>query len=235
MRQNEQSMIKRKLKPSDLFLMGINLVPIWGVWFANWNAREVFMVYCLESVIIGFYTLVKLGIASLVIRKDVWNETGGTTTKMPGLFFMIFFLVHYGFFIAIQLSIFLETSGAEKAYGISNAWDFLVHYQRYLSDYSKWLLLGFVISYGFFLLKDYLLSGAFRITPMGAIMFEPYGRIFVQQFTVIAGSLFLGLGAGHVFITIFAAIKIFFDVWVNYPGIIASMVKKQELAKGGQQ
>lgn len=228
-------MIKRKLKLSDLFLIAINLVPLWGVWFANWNAREVFMVYCLESVVIGFYTLIKLGIASLVIKKDVWNDTGDNVTKMPGLFFMLFFLVHYGFFVAIQLSIFLETSGAEKAYGISNAWDFVVHFQRYLSDYSKWLLVGFIISYGFLMLKDFLLSGAYRITPLGAIMFEPYGRIFIQQFTVIAGSLFLGFGAGKIFIAIFAAVKIFFDVWVNYSGIIATMAKKQELAKRGQQ
>jgi len=84
-------------------------------------------------------------------------------------------------------------------------------------------------------LKDFILNGAFKTASLNAIMFAPYGRIFIQQFTVIAGSLFLGFGAGKIFITIFAGVKIFFEVWVNYERIIAVMVKKEESAIRSQQ
>lgn len=228
-------MFKRSLGVSDIFLITINLVPLWGVWFGRWNASEVFMVYCLESVVIGFYNLIKLGIVTLVKKKGVWNDTGEQVTMMPGIFFMFFFLIHFGFFIAIQLSIFLAVSGTQATYGISNAFDFVIHFPRYLSNYSQWLLWGFVLSYGILILKDFILSGAYVTASLNAIMFEPYGRIFVQQFTVIAGSLFLGFGAGNIFIGIFVCVKIFFDVLVNYKRIIEVMVKKQELSNRRQQ
>ncbi|MND08531.1 hypothetical protein D3C83_312060 [compost metagenome] len=51
-------------------------------------------------------------------------------------------------------------------------------------------------------------------------MFQPYGRIFVQQFTVIIGSIFLSFGAGKIFILIFALIKIFFDVFIDFSGLL---------------
>ncbi len=56
---------------------------------------------------------------------------------MPGLFFMFFFLIHYGFFIIIQLTIFLAVSGTQAAYGIAHAFDFVVYFPRYLSNYSQ--------------------------------------------------------------------------------------------------
>jgi hypothetical protein len=232
---NISNMLKRKLSSADLFLIAVNLIPVWGVWFNGWNAREVFMVYCLETIVIGLYTLLKLAIAGLVIKKDVWQETNGNNSSMPAWFFMIFFTVHYGFFVAIQLSIFLSISGAERETGIANAWDFLVHFNRYLSPNSLWLLGGLVASYGFITLKDFVLNGAFRTASLGIIMFEPYGRIFVQQFTVIVGSLFLGMGAGKVFISLFACIKIFIDVVVNYRSIIEIMAQRQKKSVSSKQ
>ena len=225
-------MLKRKLSPSELFLLAVNLLPVWGVWFSNWNAREVFMVYCLETIIVGFYTLLKLAIAGSVTRKDVWSNTGDKTVQMPVIFFMLFFLVHFGFFIAIQMSIFLEASGAKRELGIANAWDLLIHFNRYLSGNAVWFLVGLFASYGFITLKDFVLNGRFRNAPLLGVMFEPYGRIFIQQFTVIAGSLFLGIGAGKVFITVFVAIKVFFDVLVNYQAIVTHMSRKEFAAKG---
>lgn len=228
-------MFKRNLTISDALLVAVNLVPVWGVWMYGWSASEVFMVYCLESVVIGVYNLVKLGLTSMVKRRDIWNNTGEKVTWMPGIFFMFFFLIHYGFFIIIQLTIFLAVSGTQAAYGIANAFDFVLHFPRYLSNYSQWLLLGFVVSYGLVMLKDFILNRAYKTASLNAIMFAPYGRIFIQQFTVIAGSIFLGFGAGKIFISIFAGVKIFFEVWVNYERIIAVMVKKQESAVRSQQ
>ena len=64
---------------------------------------------------------------------------------------------------------------------------------------------------------------------MMQLMFQPYGRIFIQQVTVILGSMFLSFGAGKFFIFIFAAVKIFFEVFINYDGILnKAMEEKNE-------
>ncbi len=66
-------------------------------------------------------------------------------------------------------------------------------------------------------------------------MFEPYGRIFIQQFTVLAGSFFLGFGAGKIFMAVFVGIKIYVDVWINFERIIKSISKTQQLINNRQQ
>jgi hypothetical protein len=230
-----KKLLKRNFTASELLLILVNLLPIWGVWKLGWSAYEVFMVYCLESVIIGLFVLIKLWIITLVRKKDDWNSTPDNSAPMSGYFFMVFFLIHYGFFIAIQLSVFLDILDAEEKYGIANAWDFLINFRRYLSINSEWLLAGLVLSYSFITLKDFVLNGAFRIIPMNAVMFEPYGRIFIQQFTVIIGGFFIGLGAGKIFITIFALTKIFFELIVDFKGVISTIGKKESLASGSAE
>jgi Family of unknown function (DUF6498) len=66
------------------------------------------------------------------------------------------------------------------------------------------------------------------------LMFQPYGRIFVQQFTVIVGSMFLTFGAGKIFILVFAAIKIFFELFINYEGLINKRMREAEKESGKQ-
>ena len=53
-------MIKKTLTRSDYFLIAANLIPVAGVWLWDWNPKEVFMVYALETVIIGLFTLIKM-------------------------------------------------------------------------------------------------------------------------------------------------------------------------------
>lgn len=48
------------------------------------------------------------------------------------------------------------------------------------------------------------------------LMFQPYLRIFVQQFIVILGSIFILFGGGKIFILIFVAVKIYFELFVNF-------------------
>jgi hypothetical protein len=56
------------------------------------------------------------------------------------------------------------------------------------------------------------------------LMFQPYLRIFVQQITVLLGSMFLVFGAGKIFILVFAMVKIFFELYVNYEGLLNKVV-----------
>ena len=57
-------MVKRKLTRPDIYLIAANLLPVYGVWVMGWNAIEVFIVYAMETLIVGMLTVLKLGIAS---------------------------------------------------------------------------------------------------------------------------------------------------------------------------
>ena len=82
----------------------------------------------------------------------------------------------------------------------------------------------FIESYGFRLTTDFILTVEYK-TSLGYLMFQPYGRIFIQQVTVILGSMLLSFGAGKIFILIFALIKIFFEVFIDFNLIIKKAAK----------
>jgi len=215
---------KTKLTQGDWSLVVANLLPIIGVWFLNWSAQEVFLVYCLETIIIGGFTLVKLLIAGLIVKKDEWQTIGGSSTKQPFWFFMFFFLIHYGFFVAIQMGMFFAVSGLGDQYGIT-FYNFFSKWPSMLTN-DVYIMLGvFIVSYGIRLTTDFILSGEYKATSLGYLMFQPYGRIFVQQVTVILGSMLLSFGAGKIFIFIFALIKIFFEVFIDFNLLLKKAAK----------
>jgi len=217
---------KKRLTQGDWSLIIANLIPVIGVWFLDWSAQEVFLVYCLETIIIGFFTLLKLLITGFIRKKDVWQTTGGSAIKQPFWFFMLFFLMHYGFFVAIQMGLFFGVSGIGDQYGITffnffSKWPTLLTYEAYI-------MLGvFIVSYGFRLTTEFILNGDYKTSSLGYLMFQPYGRIFVQQVTVILGSMFLSFGAGKIFILVFALIKIFFEVFIDFDLLIKKAAKEE--------
>ena len=217
-------MIKRKLTEADWFLIIVNLLPVYGVWFEGWDAKEVFLVYCLETVIIGFFTLLKLGIATGLRKKDWW-ENNGSKTLVSGLFFMLFFMLRYGIFVGVQTSIFLGVLSFQDNQ-IPNILQILFNPHKYLGKEGWLILIAFLFGYGYENLTGFILNNDYRTKSMSRIMFEPYLRIFVQQFTVIMGSFFLMFGADKIFMLVFGGAKIFFMVLVDYESALSKMAKR---------
>lgn len=219
-------MFKRKLTLSEYLLIAVNLIPLYGVWFEGWNASEVFLVYCLETVIIGIINVLKMACVTIFVKKkDVW-ENAGNSTMQSGWFFIFFFIVHYGFFVFVQTQIFFNVSG------LIPDGSFLMNYSKIpglLGDNGKLMLLIFIAYYTMQNVFDFFLSGNYKTISMGRLMFEPYMRIFVQQFVVILGSMFLTFGAGKVFILVFVIAKIFFELFVNFNRFLAIAEKRQRL------
>ena len=212
----------KNLSAADLFAIAANLLPVYGVWALGWNPREIFLIYCLESLIIGFFTLVKMGITTSVKKKDVW-ENNGSKTIVHGTFFMFFFLIHYGFFMIIQIFIFsksMSLSGKEMS-----VWDFLFHWPQYLGTEGYVVLGIFILAYGYKNLSGFILSGEYKTAVLSSIMFEPYIRVFIQQITVILGSFVLLFNGGKVFILLFAFIRIYFEVILKYDVRIKEALK----------
>jgi asparagine N-glycosylation enzyme membrane subunit Stt3 len=222
---------KNNFTVSDLIIIAVNLVPLLGVWFWEWNAKEMFLVYCLESVIAGLYNVLLMAVIGCIRKRDVWNDTTGTI--MPSYAFIIFFIVHYGFFLFIQLGIFISILKFPGLDGFSSGFDFLFHFPKYLSKEALMVLLGFVFSYGVMLVRKYIWSGAFRTVSLGMIMFLPYPRIFVQQFVVILGSfvLLFGGGASKIFMLVFVTIKVLFEIIIDFDRLLNESQKDTVLLK----
>lgn len=221
-------MFKKKLSVSNYLLILVNLVPLYCVWFEGWNASVVFLVYCLETVMIGLVNVLKMAAVTLFVKRtDVW-DSGGSTSMQSGWFFIFFFIMHYGFFVFVQTQIFFNVSGLIPGSA------FIANYSKIpalLGDNGKLMLLIFIAYYTLQNFYDFFMSGKFKTISLGRLMFEPYLRIFVQQFVVILGSIFLNFGAGKIFILIFIIAKIFFELFVNFNRFLEIAEKKERLKK----
>jgi hypothetical protein len=223
-------MFKRTLTQSDYFLIAANLLPVIGALFWNWNPKEIFLVYCLETIIIGILNLVKMGIVTAVRKTDTWYNQG-SSAKKSGLFFMLFFLMHYGLFVTVQMAIFFGASGIGDRTDLT-IFNFFYKWPQLITNDSVIMLATFAIAYGFKMIYDFIRSGEYKTMPMMLLMFQPYGRIFIQQFAVIAGSMFLSFGAGKIFIIVFALVKIFFEVYINFDRILGKAMADMKKESG---
>jgi Family of unknown function (DUF6498) len=221
-------MFKRRLTIEDFFLIAVNLIPLFGVWFYNWDARHVFLVYCMETVIIGVINVIKMACVTILVRnKDVWENNGGSSMQ-SGWFFIFFFIIHYGFFVFVQTQLFFGVTRMIPDGSL------LLKYSKIpelLGADGRLLLLLFIAYYTMQSVFGFFSSGTYKTVSMGRLMFEPYMRIFVQQFVVILGGIFLGFGAGKVFILIFVIAKIFFELFINFSRILAIIDKRSKMQK----
>lgn len=212
-------MLKRTIHPSDYFLIAANLVPVIGVLAWGWSPIEVFIVYCLETIIVGLLTLTKMSIVTITRNNNLAVQSSSGKSINSGIALMLFFIVHYGMFVAIQMGLFFSVSGIAKKADIGFM-NFIYKWPSLLDQDSLIMLIAFLFCYGFKMIVDFILTKKYKTASLLGLMFEPYIRIFIQQFTVILGSIFLSFGAGKVFIFIFAIIKIAIEIMWDYDKIL---------------
>jgi hypothetical protein len=219
------SRLKRKLTRGDYFAILANLVPVFGVWFLGWSGTDVFIVYALETLIVGMLVLLRMAVITMARGKDLWYNQG-TATPVSGLFFMVFFTMHYGLFAAVQTAIFSQSANIIPPGG--GMLHFFFNWYTYITPDIAIMLGVFVVSYLFRSFVPFIVSGQYKTIPMMLVMFQPYGRIFIQQFTVILGSMFLTFGFDKGFIFVFAMAKILFEVYFNFDSIIEKSMEEMK-------
>ena len=74
--------IHKKVNTPIASLIAVNLLPIFGVIFLNWNTGTLLFSYRTESAIIGFYTILKI--------KKTANKEETITSKV-----ILFFMIHF--------------------------------------------------------------------------------------------------------------------------------------------
>lgn len=220
---------KLKLTAADIPGLFANILPILGVWFWGWSAVEVFTVYALETLIVGMLTLLKMLVVTLVRKTDIWYNQG-SSSRVSGLFFMVFFTLHFGLFAAVQTSIFSQV--AQITPPGSGTLHFFFHWYTYVNQDIAIMLCAFVVSYFARDFIPFIVSGKYREVSLMRVMFQPYGRIFIQQFTVIAGSMFLSFGFGKGFILVFALAKIYFENYINFDRILDKSMENMKNESG---
>lgn len=198
-----------------LALVIANLVPVVGVFLFDWDARNLLLLYWLENLVVGGYTLLRM------------LHAGG----VKALFLAAFFSFHYSFFCAGHGIFILFISGmggdtvdTPQEFG-DGSWGPLLPFAM-LRDLFDWIavhmpglialpLLAFVVSHGISTVAHHFLGDEDAGRDAGDIMFDPYKRIVALHIAVLAGAgVVVGAGAGSAApaLLILIGIKIAIDV-----------------------
>ena len=136
------------------------------------------------------------------------------SNDLTGIGVVIFFIVHYGFFIFVQMMVF---TGFVKGQGFLQAVQVL-----FTGDYKYALMIIFFTNLSAWL-YEFLWDPAVHLKLPEDVFMDPYPRILVQQFMVILGGWVSVLGGkmtGYLVVLILA--KLFAEI-LFIPGNISAL------------
>lgn len=199
-------MFKEILKPtqqnSSTWLSSIYLLVL--VCFGFVNPITILFVYFLETIIIGIFNIFKMYVC-------------GVYSKTNAIGFILFFIVHYFFFVAIQ-SIFgfsIFSMGDDSLF--KEPFYLLENYGIILSMKDVYIALPAIIfnNLGKFLF-DFLKNQKYVDFTVEEMLFKPYVRIFIQQFVVLISMFFVILSKnGIIAAIILILIRCFVDLTLD--------------------
>jgi hypothetical protein len=151
----------------------VNLMPLVGVLFFGWQIGHVVIVFWLESIMIGFFNLLRMIFARG--ERDGVRPRGKAGTAL-------FFLVHYFGFMLGQGFFILAFVLAKE--------DFM----QIGSLNLPLVFAGLLLFYSFNFISDFILTGEFQRRTHDFYFFRPYGRVFIQQVLILGGGWLIASG-----------------------------------------
>lgn len=217
----EASLPKITLDRGAVSVILWNLTPLIGCLFFGWQPISIFICYALETIVIGLFNVLKLVV---VYNKGLPPKP--TETGVSGLGIIPFFLVHYFFFVFVQLGVFFGISGSLFMAPFKAITDFMDTRSTFIA------LAIYIANCAALFVNDFIATGVYKRRTMAEQMFEPYLRIIIQQFVVILGSMvFQVTGSGWPVLIIFIGIKMYLDLLVRSRDFVDWIKEQQEKAE----
>lgn len=205
-------------------------MPIFGVWFQDWDPARIFMFYCLETILVGIFHAIKMAIIFSM------GERGAPVKNKAklfsgGLFFILFFLLHYGIFVFVQTGLFFSVSGIYEGdlFGMKRT-----QIKSLLGPEGLAMMGIFAFYYLVDIFRDLKNYQANSAADTVKLMFEPYGRVFIQQFALIIGCFFLLFKLENIFIVIFVLIRCYIEVVFNWKKKMADAIDERQTTEGNK-
>ncbi|QOD60181.1 hypothetical protein H9I45_12635 [Polaribacter haliotis] len=166
------------------------------------SAMSILFAYFLETIVIGIFNALKM----------LWSILYGKSKKTDfGL--ILFFLLHYGMFVAIQSLFGFSLFGMEGTSPIKEPFNIIENYGIILNlEDIKYALPSIIFMHLGKFITDYIHQKKYLEFTAKEIMFKPYVRIFVQQFVVILSFFFIVFGEAGI---IAAILLIFFRLIID--------------------
>ncbi len=193
-----------RLDRDTLLMVGFHLLPLLGVWFLGWNAHTLLILYWLETLAIGFWTVVLVAVSR---DQAIGLLSSATQPSRTGFGMALFVAVHAGFFMAIHMVFLHAVFGIGT---VAGGEDVLETLTRLLVGGGLWLPLA-----GIFLIRGLVTFDALRREDrVDRYLVGFYFRIVVMQFAIIGGGFLLLLFGTQGPLLVLVAVRIGFELAV---------------------
>ncbi|MDB5490704.1 MAG: hypothetical protein JWO78_553 [Micavibrio sp.] len=196
-----------RLEPSIIVLIIANLIPVYGVVFLGWNVLDILLVFWVENLAIGLFTILKMLTVGLI--------AGGIFRLIGTLFRICFFCAHYGLFTlghgVLIYAIFGDgpfTKGAIKA----EYWPSL--YEPFLPGHALfYAALSILGSHLFSYVYNFIIRKEYASSKVDILMFRPYGRVVILHIVILLGGFLAEKsGSSIAALLLLVVIKICIDI-----------------------
>lgn len=212
-----------QFKPSALALIAANVLPLLGVFVLGWDAFAIVVVYWTENVVIGLINILKMitccpgpeAVAELerifpdqqkepenaqqvsaTPRVDNKQTTGQKVAHHLGkLFFIPFFVVHYGLFCLIHGAFIFALFGHDTVTQSGRFGEVGSFFRVLTDEHLWWAIIPLAASHLYSFFVNYLGRGEYRRTFVPLLMVQPYARIVVLHIAILFGG-FVAMALG---------------------------------------
>ncbi|MDX1296407.1 MAG: DUF6498-containing protein [Sulfurimonadaceae bacterium] len=196
--------LKPLLDPLILFLLFVNLIPLYGVLEWEWGVFELIFIFWFENVIIGLMTAFKM----------VMTRPSEPVLWFGKLFAVPFFAFHYGMFTFVHGIFVLVLFGGDRFENL-NPEHFELSVYRFItsSEGMGWMVLMLSLSNMLLMYREYFGNDRYKSTTINEVMTEPYKRVVVLHLTVLFGGfLVMALNEPFFGLLLLVVLKITFDI-----------------------
>jgi len=161
-----------------------NLVPLAGILFWGWDVFVLLCLYCLETAVIGFWTIMR----AATMSRDPGSVAGRSIAGSLGL--AGFFTLHSGLFMTVHMAfIYILFAGPWEG-KIHDARDFI---RLIVIGKDLWIpLLALFVGQGAIFINDavnrFVFAKAPANTDTGEIMGGFYTRIVIMHVAILGGA-----------------------------------------------
>ena len=197
--------MKKYLTSQNFALLLINLIPLYGVLLLDWQAIVIILFYVAETIMVGVLHVLKMAALYIMNRNNpaalAVDRSGNS--GVSGLGLIPFFIFHFGFFVFVQMMVFGGFTNQNLIHSFG---------QLFTGDY-KYALAAMFIAKLTLLISELFWDPEVETKLPDDVFFEPYPRIFIQQFMVILGGWFTIFSKGVMgYLIILIACKTFLDL-----------------------
>jgi hypothetical protein len=206
---------------SALVLIIANLLPLFGVIFAHWNAFDLVWLFWFENVIIGFFNILKMltvGMFGNPPGEDGRPTVAGTKSRrstMVGMTVMaVFFTLHYGGFSFGHGSFVVAFMAKDSGMHDFSLYDLYVsNVQVAIRNGLGVAMLVLFVSHGFSFVANFLFKREYSAVDFVNLMVGPYARVVILHVAIVFGGFFaMALGSPWVLLLLLIFFKIALDL-----------------------